>query len=652
MTDEQILEILETWADEFSVANLFISFVRTVAFGLAKWIAGLAADLEAAVKKIYTLLPTLIEDTKLGEFIDDATPLLTVLLGLSIMAAGYIVIVKKDGKSNILQNFLILFVVLTMMPLLSGKVATLTMGASDGIFNITEEGSAAAYDVIDDNVVDLYLLMDEDMLTGSKKEHDKIIKSKNKNVISPTKASIDLLKINSTLDYDENNFGSYDKLTKREIDVSTTGKSYLVKMNGGIFDVSHDYYYRYYVNWFPMLTSLIAMFITLCLTSIRLAKMLWEIVMAMFVVPFVAVTDVVTGQRTKELLRNLLSLFAVMGIISVIFGVYNIGMGILSSWQATGQVGNILYLVLVISLSCLTIDGPNVIQRIYGIDAGGRGAISMLSGLYYGSRMAKEAAKAPVKAAAGGVALGKKGYKSLSSLKNKAANAKQKSEPLDRQKKSKDIGSSSSMQAAGGVKDKSAATAGSNKAGTKDEHLNSREPVKNAARSSSTAEKTSNLEQGLKAASSSSSGGLGKASGSAKNGSTQKTFDAHNRTHSGRSQSKGLSIGSSAAANSSKSLRSLSDRRGPVSSPKLNSIKPAAGGVKMPALSALRNKPLAANQKTMTNKDTYQTTDNRIISSLRSKDGFEGGGQQNIVQQKETKPGRNLKNFGQHRTLK
>ena len=148
MTDEQILEILETWSDEFNVADIIASFFRWLGFGIAKGIAGLAAELEDLAKKIYTLLPELIADTEVGNFINEAKPLLTVLLGLSIMAAGYIIIVKKDGKANVLQNFLILFVVITVMPLMSGKVATLTMGASQGIFGITEQGSAAAYDVI------------------------------------------------------------------------------------------------------------------------------------------------------------------------------------------------------------------------------------------------------------------------------------------------------------------------------------------------------------------------------------------------------------------------------------------------------------------------------------------------------------------------
>lgn len=646
MTDEQILEILETWSDEFTVADIFTSIIRWVGFWIAKGIAGLAAELEGLAKTIYSLLPDLLADTKLGDFIDSAKPLLTVLLGLSIMVAGYIIIVKKDGKSNVLQNILILFVVLTVMPLMSGKVATLTMGASQGIFGITEEGSAAAYEVIDDNITDLYLLIDEDRLTGSVKDRQTILESKDKNVISPNKISISSIKIKSTLDYDENNFGNYEKLTKRELDISPSGKAYLKKMNGGIFDVSHNYYYRYHVNWFVMLTSLIAMFVTLGLTCIRLAKMLWEIIMSMFIAPFVAVTDVATGQRIKELLRNILSLFAVMGIISVIIGVYNIGMSILSTWQSTGKIGGVLYIVLLIALAALTIDGPDIIQRIYGIDAGGKGPLAMISGLYYGSRMAKEAAKMPVKAAAASVALGKSGYRTLTNLKSKASEAKQKTET----EVSAQMKGSSSVATSNDKSDKNDVKMKSNTLGASASEAAAKENLSSDIKGTADAGAVTagvvgkgGLSYRAKDAVSTAAG-LSAASASA----------LHRKSKSGNAVKSDIASGGKRVQRS----QSLSETKGRISSPKVSEVKPSSkSGGKMPALSSIKNMPLtqrnAQGPSGSSSNNAYKTTDNRIISSLRSKEGFESGANQNMAQSKSAPaPDRSIKNFGQRRTLK
>lgn len=640
MTDQQIIDILNTWQTEFAVADILTSFLRRLGFLIAKGIASLAAELENLAKTMYALFPDLIADMGLSEFIAEVKPLLTVLLALAIMATGYIIIVKKEGKSNVLQSFLIIFLVLSVMPMMSTKLATLTSGSAEGIFNITEEGSCAAYDIIDDNVIDLYMLMEEDLITSSESEHEKIIKSGSKNVISPTKASVSRVKAASTLDYDENSFGDYDKLVKNELDISASGSEYLTKMNGGIFDASHDYYYRYHINWLVMLTSLIAMFVTLLLTSIRLAKMLWEITLSMFIAPFVAVTDVTTGQRIKELLRNILSLCAVMGIISVILGVYNMGMSILSSWQSSGKIGSIVYLVLLISLASITIEGPDIVQRIYGISAGGKGPLSMLSGIYYGSRMAKEAAKAPIKAGKAGIkatkkgiSLSKKGYDHVKELKSKDAIAsgsgKQSSSSNKDAKESGSGKQSSSSAAATGSK-----TGSGMKSNHTDETLNANIKTVNNTSSSSDIRDHRNLSSDGK-----------KSSGISSNVMHEKQ---HSPANNGSSKNERVQLLSNGQQ---------------VKSPKVSQIK--ASPKTNESLQNAANKPIKP-LASKNIKNAEQGNDNRIISSLKAKGVMNQQNAQNLSKEPEVK-NENLresrsdigkinthstKNFGRNRTLK
>lgn len=622
MTEQQIIDILNTWQTEFAVADILTSFLRRLGFLIAKGIANLAAELENLAKTMYALFPDLIADAGLSEFIAEAKPLLTVLLALAIMATGYIIIVKKEGKSNVLQSFLIIFLVLSVMPMMSTKLATLTSGSAEGIFNITEEGSCAAYDIIDDNITDLYMLMEEDLITSSESEHEKIIKSGSKNVISPTKASVSRVKAASTLDYDENSFGDYDKLVKNELDISASGSEYLTKMNGGIFDASHDYYYRYHINWLVMLTSLIAMFVTLLLTSIRLAKMLWEITLSMFIAPFVAVTDVTTGQRIKELLRNILSLCAVMGIISVILGVYNMGMSILSSWQSSGKIGSIVYLVLLVSLASITIEGPDIVQRIYGISAGGKGPLSMLSGLYYGSRMAKEAAKAPIKAGKAGIkatkkgiSLGKKGYDHVTELKNKEA-----------------VASGSEKQSSSSAAATDSKTGSGMKSNHTDETLNANVKTVNNTSSSSDIRDHRNLSSDGK-----------KSSGISSNVMHEKQHSAANN-------------------GSSKNERLLSNGQR-VKSPKVSQIK--ASPKTNESLQNAANKPIKP-LASKNIKNAEQGNDNRIISSLKSKGVMNQQNGQKLSEDPEIKNenlrgsrsdsgkinSKGVKNFGRNRALK
>ena len=227
MSEKDILDILENWSEEFEVVDILASGARNIGFKLAKAMADITAELEGAARQIYSLLSVLITDSKLGDTITAFKPLLVILLSLSIMLTGYLLIFKKEGKSNLLQSVMIVFLVLTVMPLTASKVADLTSASSQTIFGVMEGGSAAAYDIIDDNIVDLYMLMDDDLLTKSAAEREHVLKGR-KNAFTGTKKSIELIRISSKLDYDENDYAEYQTLTQKQVDVDASGKTYLV----------------------------------------------------------------------------------------------------------------------------------------------------------------------------------------------------------------------------------------------------------------------------------------------------------------------------------------------------------------------------------------------------------------------------------------
>ena len=682
MSEKDILDILENWSEEFEVVDILASGARNIGFKLAKAMADITAELEGAARQIYSLLSVLITDSKLGDTITAFKPLLVILLSLSIMLTGYLLIFKKEGKSNLLQSVMIVFLVLTVMPLSASKVADLTSASSQTIFGVMEGGSAAAYDIIDDNIVDLYMLMDDDLLTKSAAEREHVLKGR-KNAFSGTKKSIGLVKINSKLDYDENDYAEYQTLTQKQVDVDASGKTYLVKLNGGIWNVTHNYYYRYHVNWLPMMTSLVAMFLTLLLTCIRLAKMIWEIILNMFVAPFVAVTDVATGQRTKELLRNLLSMFAVMGLISVIIGTYNLGMSLLSSLYATGKINMVLHLILLVALATLTIEGPSILQRIYGVDAGGRGPLGMLSNLYYGTRLAKGGAQAVAGTAAGAFKTGKKAAE-----KGKDFYQKQKAKKsggytginaeLQKQQSAGDLHGESKTAAAGS----SDTHTGSGLAQTEREKmLRAQEASQSDQKDSLAAEKARTRSvQGEKprsvkpepspiSAKPGSRSLAEKTAGSAGSGRTTQTGigagspQVRMSKNAGMGNTKSLqraagpkTSGIDAASSQTRSLTRAAGQAGhTVRSPKVSGIRRNAEqgnlAVKNLRQNANHAPAHAAHGRTGQSRE-YQSTDNRIIRSIREKEALAANQQPEEKLLVQTSAQDKTKNFGRRRTLK
>ena len=141
-------------------------------------------------------------------------------------------------------------------------------------------------------------------------------------------------------------------------------------MDDSFFDILKDYYYRYSINWWTIIFSLIAMVITLLFTCFKSGRIVIEVAMHSVIAPFVAVTDLASGQRIKELIKSFIALFAVLFLIACLLGIYFMGVQYLASQHAKGNIGNFTYVIMQLVLALAIIDGPNVIERIIGIDAG------------------------------------------------------------------------------------------------------------------------------------------------------------------------------------------------------------------------------------------------------------------------------------------
>lgn len=393
-----VAEILKTWADYFHVESILSTVLRSLGWGIVKLLATVASAVEGIATSIYGILPTLLSESGFEKIIADFRPLLIVILGLAITFLGYLFIFKRPDSISghqVFQNFMMIFLTLTVMPLMAGQVATFTTSAADEIFHTFEKDGIAVYQVVDHNLIDMRLLLEEGKLSASEAQRNALMKEPAEcNVLSAGKEAISYVQINEVLDYDNDDYPSdQEELISQKISVNTNGILTTVKMNRGFFDIGHEYYYRYHVNWGTLILTLALVAVTYVLAALKLSMIVWEVFLDMILSPFIAVTDLAGGQRIKAFLRNLLSLLAVICVISLLLGGYGLGLKLLSSLEAGGSLGSggagtAIYLLLLAGLSWVVIFGPNIVETIFGVDAG-------LKNSYGVYRAIKDAASAP-----------------------------------------------------------------------------------------------------------------------------------------------------------------------------------------------------------------------------------------------------------------
>ncbi len=114
-----------------------------------------------------------------------------------------------------------------------------------------------------------------------------------------------------------------------------------------------------------LLVSIIAMFCS-CL---KIGRILIELAFNKILATVLAFSDIGTGKKLKMVVENILSMFAILISTSVLLKLYVVFTGWLNSPDVAIE-NQVVKLLVLGAGSWAVIDGPNIIERIFGIDAG------------------------------------------------------------------------------------------------------------------------------------------------------------------------------------------------------------------------------------------------------------------------------------------
>jgi hypothetical protein len=127
---------------------------------------------------------------------------------------------------------------------------------------------------------------------------------------------------------------------------------------------------------------MVVMAITLFSIAYKLARLSFELAFNHLLVVMVAPADLHDGQKTKKILQSILNTFLVIVLIFISMKIYIIGTAYLAD-NFDGWV----YVIALIGFSLALLDGPNIVERLFGIDAGLKGGLGLLAGTYAAGKM-------------------------------------------------------------------------------------------------------------------------------------------------------------------------------------------------------------------------------------------------------------------------
>ncbi|QAS52338.1 pLS20_p028 family conjugation system transmembrane protein [Halobacillus litoralis] len=392
MSDEELLEILLRFSEVLSTNNIFTSGLRIVGWGTILFLKMIVDGLEGMVDQVLTLTDFFSSDP-VTNFLETIQPALYIMLAISLGMIGFRLIFNKEkNRSDIPMNLFISIMTITLLSFGMGKVNDFTGDAMD-VAKVQTDSFTTSDRVMEDHITDIVIYEETDWTDPDVEEQHHI---------SPD--SIDKISINETIDdsFEKSNGDSLSnkgqKLVMNKVGLESNGEEGLVELGkSGLFDFLPENYYRWHVDWFTAIVTLSVMAFTMILISIKVAKLCFELGFNHIVALIMAYADISTGQRLKAVIKNIGSIFASLIMIFLSLRVY-----MYYTTFINNNLEGLGYLIALIAGSLAVIDGPNIVQKLFGIDAGLKNAWHVAMGGY----LASKTLGPPVKKAAGAITSG------------------------------------------------------------------------------------------------------------------------------------------------------------------------------------------------------------------------------------------------------
>ena len=343
-------EIILTHKEYFSTSSIWNDILRSIGWGIVKFLAMLSNLCEQLFNAAYEMI-NFIDTDSFKKFVSKFSVWIVPLLTLSFVAFG-IYLMYSEKKPPLLKNILIGLAIIFVMP-------TIITALNKGLIatkNDLLDGSMTNQVVLS-NISDLQCIGNSGFnfsstLADGGGDVDTVIKA-----VDPTK-HINPKKIDDAtqksvfshyLDIDDN----YN-IVWNEFE------------NKGMFDIfDPPYYYRYYIHFFQLMLFLLANILIFTFSAYAVLRMIFEIVTTRIMACLHSV-ELASGQKTIKILEYFFQAYIILLFIPIMLKVYLLCMAYINSHFDNG----LLRAILVFMCAMIVVDGPSVIQKIYGYDMG------------------------------------------------------------------------------------------------------------------------------------------------------------------------------------------------------------------------------------------------------------------------------------------
>lgn len=380
MDDSSIIAILTDFNDILTKSNPLSAMIRWIGFATLRGLSFVVDGFQNILIETYDFID-FSNSAAVRNIVKDFAPIIIAIGLCALVYLGMqVTISAKKEYISIFRTVVIMFFVVLAIPTVMSQMSNMvvsavgsTLNTNDGWLDIGsgETMTHLSDMIILENVVDV-LQYDKNGFTSS---------PTHKTMFNSVSDALDRIDPIEEIDPDASFIQTKD-VFRKEIRYDADGNPTLKDMQGWFkFDT---FYYRYDIHFFTVIGTLLSITIGLVFTSIKVVRLCFDLAFSQLFAVLTAVSSFSSSRRTAEVIKVIVSSYIVLFFMSLLMLFY-------IHFAAYVSSSDIFFLTKIIALIAATfalIDGPNIIERVIGMDAGISSATKTLASMYTGGKMA------------------------------------------------------------------------------------------------------------------------------------------------------------------------------------------------------------------------------------------------------------------------
>lgn len=350
MTTEQILENLQK-LEPFLELNSFIKdSIRFILWAILRLLISIADGISGVYSEIFKVFDIL----KTDEVKNVVTTLTPVAWSVCTLALLYFAIkLMLSPETKIAKGFKNLLYGTIVVAVSSTAILVLVDGSTNIANTINgNEEAEVVYSIVSKNVYDFYRVDQEG--TGEKGTATATI----------TKENINYFNISETVD--RKKLKNYKEVLEKKLHLREDGEIAVVDLSKVLWFKETEAYYRYRYDWLAIVVGLIVIICVYVMTTVKTAKLLFEIIYNYTLINVFALSDIENGERLKKFVKNIFHILLTIVLTAFMIYLFGIVFPLINNLEISGFAK----MMAEIGFALAVIDGPVIIQEFTGYDAG------------------------------------------------------------------------------------------------------------------------------------------------------------------------------------------------------------------------------------------------------------------------------------------